>query len=317
VAIAWPAGSRAQPAVLVIGFLGPGSPNTAPASLAKFLEGLAEAGYVEGQNVKIEYRWAEGHNDRLLALATDLVGHKVDVIFTGSMPAIRAAMRATSSIPIVVVMGVDPVATGVVTDLARPEGNLTGFTVYGPRLNVKRFEILSELVPQARIMGYITNPTNPASPKIVEQIGGNTYEVARAKGVELHLLKAGNPGEIDAAFEALAQLKAEGVLFAVDPLFQNRQDQILALTAQRRIPAIYDTRRFAEAGGLMSYGAKDGEAARSAGIYVGRVLAGAKPADLPVQMPTRFELVINRKAANTLGLSVPLVLETQADEIIE
>jgi putative ABC transport system substrate-binding protein len=308
-----------QPTLPVIGFLGPGSPNTggATANLAKFRQGLSEAGYVEGQNVAFEFRWAEAQNNRLPALAADLVDRNVDVIVTGSMPAIQAAMKATSTIPIVFVAGVDPVAAGLVSDLAHPDRNLTGFSVFGPRTNAKRLEILSAFVPNARVIGYMTNPTNPAAPKTAQEIGGNAYEMALANGMQLHLLFASTASEIDAVFLALAELKADGLIISVDPIWNHHRSQIVALAAQYRIPTIYYLRHYAEVGGLASYGRRDEEELRAAGFYAGRILAGAKPADLPIQMPTRYELVINRKAANALGLAVPLTLETQADEIIE
>jgi putative ABC transport system substrate-binding protein len=236
-------------------------------------------------------------------------------VLTGSLPGTRAAMKATATIPIVTIVGVDPVATGLVKDLARPEGNVTGFTVFAARLNVKRFELLSQLVPEARVMAVLLDPTNPASVKSVEQTAA--YEPARARGIQLHLLRASNSDEIDSAFASLAGLRAEGILPAAEPLFDNRKDQIVGLAARYRIPTIYYHRRYTDAGGLISYGGKGGETLRPLGVYAGRILAGANPADLPFQMPTRYELVINRKAADALGLAVPLTLETQADEIIE
>jgi putative ABC transport system substrate-binding protein len=314
--IAWPLLSRAQqPAMPVIGSLGITTPERELPLFSTFRDGLREAGYVEGQNVAIEYRWADGHIDRLPALAAELVAHPVDVILTGSLPGTRAAMKATATIPIVTIVGVDPVATGLVKDLARPEGNVTGFTVFAARLNVKRFELLSQLVPEAQVMAVLLDPTNPASVKSVEQTAA--YEPARARGIQLHLLRASNPEEIDTAFASLAELHAEGLLPAAEPLFDNCKDQIVGLAARYRIPAMYYHRRYTDAGGLISYGAKGGETLRPLGVYAGRILAGAKPADLPFQMPTRYELAISRKAASALGLTVPLTLETQADEIIE
>jgi putative ABC transport system substrate-binding protein len=317
-AVAWPMRLRAQrPAMPVVGWLGTTTPEPGMPLLAMFRDGLRETGYVEGQNVAFEYRWAESHNDRLPALAAELVAHPVDVILTGGMPGTRAAMKATTTIPIVTVVGVDPVATGLVKDLARPEGNVTGFTVFGPRLNVKRFELLSQLVPEARVMAVLLDPTNPANASIKSAEHTVAYEAARARGIQLHLLMASNPDEIDTAFATLAGLHADGLMPAADPLFDNRKDQVVGLAARYRIPTSYYHRRYVDAGGLISYGAKGGEVWHPLGVYAGRILAGAKPADLPFQLPTRYEMVINRKAANALGLAVPLVLETQADEIIE
>jgi putative ABC transport system substrate-binding protein len=317
-AIAWPLATRAQQkAMPVIGWLGVTTPEAEAPLLADVRAGLADVGYVEGQNLAIEYRWAESHNDRMPALAAELVARKVDVITTGGVPGTRAAMGATSTIPILTVVGVDPVATGLVNNLAHPDGNLTGFTVFGPRTNIKRFELLSQLVPQARVMAVLINPTNPASASLKSAEQSVVYGPARAKGIELHLVKTGTPDEIDAAFATLAELHAEGLMPGVDPFFYQRKDQIVALAARYRIATIYDHRQYTDAGGLISYGAKGGETLRPLGVYAGRLLAGAKPADLPFQMPTRFELVINRKTANALGLTIPLELETLADEIIE
>jgi putative ABC transport system substrate-binding protein len=316
--VGWPLAAPAQQkAMPVIGVLSARSSDQTPPP-SPFSQGLRETGYVEGQNVAFERRYAEGHYDRLPALAADLVRRKVNVIVTDAFPSTRAAKNATTTIPIVFVVGVDPVGTGLVTNLARPDGNITGLTVFaGGTLGVKRFELLSELVPQARVIAFLTNPSNPASAWNVEWIGGNMYEVARAKGVQLHLLKAGSASEIDAAFTTLVELQAGGLIVSADPLFYDRKDQLVALAARLGVAAIYDARPFTAAGGLISYGAKEGEAAHSAGVYVGRILAGAKPADLPVQQPTRFELVINLKTAQALGLTVPQSLLARADEVIE
>jgi putative tryptophan/tyrosine transport system substrate-binding protein len=310
-------GGAQQPAMPVIGWLGVTSPEAVASVLAMFRGGLREAGYIEGQNVAIEYRWSEGHDERLPELAAELVAAKVDVIVTGGMPGTRAAMKATATIPIVTIVGVDPVATGLVKDLARPDGNVTGFTTFGPRTGVKRFEILSQLLPEARVVATLINLSNPVTAKSIEQYGGGLVEAMHGKGVELQRVSAGNPEEIDAAFAHLAELKADGLMLGVDLVFDTHKEQIVRLAARYRVPAIYYTRRYAEAGGLISYGVKEGDNARQYGVYAGRILAGAKPADLPFQMPTRYELVINRKTADALGLAMPLELETQADEIIE
>jgi putative ABC transport system substrate-binding protein len=317
-AIAWPLAARAQQKPMpVIGWLGVTTREAVEPILVDFRAGLAEAGYVEGQNVAIEYRWSDGHSDRLPALAAELVALKVDLIMTGGGPGTLAAMKATSTIPIVTLVGVDPVATGLVKDLAHPDGNVTGFTVFGPRLQVKRFELLSQLVPGARVMASLVDLTNPVTVKSIAQYGASLTEAMHAKGVELQRTGAGSPDEIDAAFAKFAELRAEGLLLGVEPLYDKCKDQIVALAARYRIPAIYFARRYTDAGGLISYGAKGSETLRLSGGYAGRILAGAKVADLPFQMPAKFELVINRKAANTLGLTIPVELETLADEIIE
>jgi ABC-type uncharacterized transport system substrate-binding protein len=318
-AIAWPLIGRAQQSTMpVIGWLGTTTREQEIQFVPGVRDGLRETGYVEGQNVAIEYRWAESHIDRLPALAAELVAHPVDVILTGGMPGTRAAMKATATIPILALVGVDPVATGLVTNLARPDANLTGITTFGPRLNVKRFELLSQLVPEARVMALLTNLPNAAmATKSIEQYRGILTEAMHAKGIELRLVSADNSEEIDAAFAHLAELRADGLLVGTDPLFNHYRDQIVALASRYRIPTISFNRLYTEAGGLISLGVKTGEALRQSGIYTGRILAGAKPADLPFQMPTRYELVINRKTADALGLAIPLELETQADEIIE
>jgi putative ABC transport system substrate-binding protein len=319
-ATVWSLAARApQKPMPVVGFLAGGSSSAPIASpyLGAFRQGLSEAGYVEGQNLAIEYRWGKGHLDQLPALAADLVERKVDVIFAAApFAAVQAAKNATSTIPIVFHVGVDPVATGLVASLAQPGGNLTGFTVFGPRLNAKRLELLCELVPQARIIAVLVDPTNPASALTVERLGADLQESARAKGVQLQLLKASNAGEIDAAFATLSQLQVGGVLVGFDVLFVGQRDQLVALAARHAVPAIYPVRLFADAGGLISYGAI-GSVAREAGVYVGRILNGEKPVDLPVQQPAKIELVINLKTAKVLGLTVPPLLEAQADEVIE
>ena len=315
----WPFAAHAQQQkpMPVIGVLGSGSPERKGIvlNLAAFGEGLAETGYVEGQNVAIEYRWAEGRNDRLPALAADLVGRKVDVIATsgGPVPA-RAAKNATATIAIVFVAG-DPVGEGLVASLARPGGNLTGVSILSTELMPKRLELISELVPQARVIALLVNPNTGA--ERMEGMIRDVQEAARAKGVQLHILKAGNESEIDAAFTTLVQLQAGALVVSNDPFFNNRRDQLVALAARNAIPAIYQSREFAAAGGLMSYGSSTAGTYRQAGAYVARILAGAKPADLPVEQPTRFELVINLKTAEALGLTVPPSILARADEVIE
>jgi ABC-type uncharacterized transport system substrate-binding protein len=310
----WPLAGRAQQkAMPVIGFLSGLSPGPSAPFLAAFRQGLSETGYVEGQNLAIEYRWAEGSYDRLPALAADLVGGKVVLIATsGGPPSARAAKAATSTIPIVFVTS-DPVESGLVASFARPGGNLTGISTMFAELTAKRLELLSELVPQAKVIALLVNPSNPNA----ERIMGDVREAARAKGLQLHVLKAGSESEIDAAFAALAQLHAGALLFGNDGFFGSRRDQLVALASRHAVPAIYDSREFAASGGLISYGASLTDVYRQLGIYAGKILKGAKPADLPVQQPTKFELVINLKTARALSLTVPPILLSQADEVIE
>jgi putative tryptophan/tyrosine transport system substrate-binding protein len=304
-----------QKAMPVIGFLfNIGGPGSAPL-LAVFRQGLSETGYVEGQNLAIEYRWAEGHYDRLPALAADLVGRKVDVIVTGGgTNAALAAKNATSTIPIVFIGVGDAVAFGLVASLARPGGNLTGVSDLAPELASKRIELLSELVPQAGVIALLVNSNNPMSP---ERISGEIQEKWRAKGFHLQLLKAGTESEIDAAFVTLAQLHAGALVVQAEPLFYNRREQLVALAARHAVPAIYPFREVVAAGGLISYGRSVADGFRIGAEYTGRILKGEKPADLPVQQPTKFDLIINMKTANALGLTVPQSLFARADEVIE
>ncbi len=302
-----------QKAMPVIGYLGNISPGVSAPSLAGFRQGLSETGYVEGQNVAIEYRWAEGRYDRLPALAADLIGRKVDVIVTASTPGIQAAKSATSTIPIVFFGGGDLVALGLVASLARPGGNLTGISIMSPELNPKRLDLLSELVPQAGMMALLVNPSRPDTESVI----GDVQEAAGLKGVRLHILKAGTEAEIDAAFTSLVQLRAGALVVASDPFFNSRREQLVALASRHAVPAIWEWREFAEAGGLISYGSNLTGGWRPVGIYVGKILKGAKPADLPIQQPTKFELVINLKTAKALGLTVPQSLLGRADEVIE
>jgi putative ABC transport system substrate-binding protein len=312
--LGWSLAARAQQkAMPVIGFLGPGSLGEGAARVAAFRQGLSETGYVEGQNVAIEYRWAEGRYDRLPALAADLVGRKVDVIATSVVPAARAAKNATSMIPIVFTAVNDPVGDGLVASLARPGGNLTGFSMLTAELTPKQLELLSELVPQARMIALLVNPNNSNA----EITMRNVQEAAHAKGLQLHFLKAGTESEIDAAFVTLVQLHAGALVVVGDPLFSSRIEQLAALTSRHAVPAIYIFGEFAAAGGLISYGPSVIAAFRQAGTYTGRILKGEKPADLPVQQPTKFELVINLKTAKALGITVPQSMLMRADEVIE
>jgi putative tryptophan/tyrosine transport system substrate-binding protein len=301
-----------QKAMPVIGWLGSTSAGWAAPFVAAFRQGLSEAGYVEGQNVAIEYRWAENHYDRLPALAADLVGRKVDVIVAGTIPAALAAKSETSTIPVVFSVG-EPVEPGLAASLARPGGNLTGVSTMAPELTPKRLELLSELVPQARMIALLVNPNNSNTERIIKDM----QEAARAKGVQLDVLKAGTESELDAAFATLVQLHAGALVVGGDPFFNSRREQLVALASRHGVPAIYQWREFAEAGGLISYGSSLTASLRDVGIYAGKILKGAKPADLPVQQPTVFELVVNLKTAKELGLTVPPSILARADEVIE
>jgi putative ABC transport system substrate-binding protein len=303
-----------QKAMPVIGLPGSTSPGPLAPSVAAFHQGLSETGHVEGQNVTLEYRWAENHNDRLPALAADLVGRKVDEIVTsGSINSALAAKSATSTIPIVFTAVSDPVAAGLVASITRPGGNLTGFSPFQFELMPKRLELLTELVPQARVIALLVNSDDPRAEGLVRDLHG----AARTKGVQLPILKAAAEDEIDTAFAALVDLHAGALLVDPDPLFNNRGEQVLALASRHGVPAIHPWRDLAAAGGLISYGANITALYRRAGIYAGRILKGEKPADLPVQQPTTFALVINLKTAKALGLTVPPSILARADEVIE
>jgi len=303
-----------QKAMPVIGFLSSVSPGPLAGFVSAFRQGLSEAGYVEGQNLAIEYSWAEGRYDRLPALAAELVDRKIDMIVTtGGTVSARAAKSATSTIPIVSVFGGDPVADGLVASFARPGGNLTGLSILVRELMPKRLELLTELIPQAGVIALLVNPSNPNAERIIPEV----QEAARAKGVPLHVLKAGTEGEIDAAFATLVQLHAGALVVAADPYFNSRREQLVTLAARHAVPAIYEWREFATAGGLISYGTSLLAVYRQVGIYTGRVLKGEKPADLPVQQPTTFELVVNLNTAKALGLTVPPSILSRADEVIE
>ena len=301
-----------QKAMPVIGWLGINVLDPAAPALVAFRQGLSETGYVEGQNVAIEYRWAQSRYDRLPALAADLVDRKVDVIMAISNASALAAKSATSAIPIVF-SGTDPVERGLVASLARPGGNLTGVSVMTTELLPKRLELLSELVPQARMIALLVNPNNTSTEVMIRDV----RDAARAKGLQLTSLKAGTEGEIDAAFASLVQMQAGALLVGSDPFFVGRRGQLVELASRHAVPAMYEMRAFAASGGLISYGTSLTGTYRLAGNYVGKILKGAKPADLPVQQPTTFELVVNLKTAKALGLTVPQSILARAEEVIE
>src|SRR5947207_12508526 len=312
-AFTWPAPSGAQQkAMPVIGVLSPASYDPFSTFVTAFRQGLSEAGYVEGENLAIEYRFAEGHYDRLPALAADLVGRKVDLIMANSPPAALAAKSATSTIPIVFRGGNDPVGDGLVASLARPGGNLTGVSL-ADDVTAKRLQLLSELVPRVGVIALMVNPNNGVAERVIRDL----QEAARTKGLQLHVLKAGSESEIDTAFASLVQLHVGALLVAADPFLSSRREQLVVLASRHAVPSIYAWREFAASGGLISYGPSLTYAFRLVGAYAGKVLKGAKPADLPVQQPTTFELVINLNTANALGLTVPQPLLQRADEVIE
>jgi putative ABC transport system substrate-binding protein len=313
-AVAWPLETSAQQkAMPTVGYLHFASPGSFTIQVAAFHRGLGEAGYVDGRNVAIEYRWAEGHYDRLPALAADLVGRKVSLIVAFGNPGTVAAKTVTSTIPIVFIFGDDPVEEGFVASLARPGGNLTGVSTLFIDLVPKRLELLSELAPRARIVALVVNPNSASADRIIRE----AQEAARAKGVQLPVLKAGTGPEIEAAFTTLTQLGADAVLVGNDPFFASHHEQFVALAERAAVAAIYPFREFAGAGGLISYGPSLTAMYHQAGSYAGKILKGAKPADLPVEQPTRFELVINVKTAKALGLTVPQAMLARADEVIE
>jgi putative ABC transport system substrate-binding protein len=306
---------RAQKsAIPVVGFLFPGSAAQWTAYVAAFREGLNDVGYVDGKNIAIEFRWAEGQYDRLPALAADLVRRQVAVLVTTGGPrAAQAAKAATSTIPIVFTTGSDPIEFGLVASLAHPGGNATGVTFFTVDLVAKRMELLHALVPKATEIALISNPHNPYADSEVARV----QEAARSFGLHLNVLRAGTERDIDAAFMTLMQLRAGALIVGSDPFFNARRDQFVALAAKNAMPAIFEVREFVMAGGLLSYGASISEAYRQAGVYTGKILNGAKPADLPVVQPTKFELVINLKTANALGLTIPQSLLLRADEVIQ
>jgi putative ABC transport system substrate-binding protein len=314
-AVSAPRALRAQQkAMPVIGYVVSGSDGPSGSYAVAFRHGLSEYGCVEGQNLAIEYRWAENRYDRLPALAADLVSRKVDLIVAGGTPSALAAKNATSTIPIVFTGVGDPVGAGLVDSLARPGGNLTGFSSFAVELNPKRIELLSELVPQAKVIAVLVNPSSPNVESIIIR---DMQEAASAKGLQLHVLKAGTASELDAAFATLIELHAGALFVGGGGFFLNRREQVVALASRHAVPAIYAWREFTTAGGLISYGTTVTESFRQAGGYAARILKGARPADLPVQQPTTFELVVNLKTAAALGLTIPPSIVARADEVIE
>jgi putative ABC transport system substrate-binding protein len=314
-AATWPLSARAQqPAMPVIGVLSAEWPNLFSDRLRAFHDGLRETGYVQGQNLAIEYRWADGQNDRLPALAADLVRRQVTVIVATSTPAVLAARTATTTIPIVFFVAADPVQLGLVTSLSRPEGNLTGVVTLNVEVAAKRLELLHELVPTATIVALLVNPSNAA---LAETTTRELEAAARTLGLQFYVLHASSERELDAAFATLVQLRAGALVIGADPLFNSRSEQLAALTIRHRVPAIYQFREFVSAGGLMAYGSTVLDTYRPLGIYTGQILKGEKPAEMPIQQATKVELVINRKTAKALGLTVPLPLIGRVDEVIE
>jgi putative tryptophan/tyrosine transport system substrate-binding protein len=313
---AWPLAARAQqPAIPVIGFLSSESPALFASFLGVFRQGLSEAGFVEGQNVAIEYRWADGQNERLPILAADLVRRQVSVIAApGSTPAALAAQRASATIPIVILTGGDPVALGLIASLNRPGGNVTGVTSLGRELAPKRLGLLHELVPTATVMALLVNPTNTA---LTESTTRDVQAAAHTLGLQLHVLHAGSEGDFDAVFSSLIELRASALVIAVDSYFTVRREQLAGLALRHGMPAVYQYRDFAAAGGVMSYGGSLAEGYHLAGLYTGRIIKGEKPANLPVHQVTRVELVINLKTAKALGLVPSPSLLGRADEVIE
>jgi putative ABC transport system substrate-binding protein len=314
--VVWPVVGRAQNRnVPIVGYLGSESPQLFAKRLQAFREGLAAAGFEEGRNVKIEYRWAEGHNDRLPALAAELVALRVAVLAApGSVAAALAAKAATSTIPIVFETGADPVAAGLVESLNLPGGNVTGVTSLNAEVGPKRLELLHELIPGAKIFGLLVNPTNPTNASLTTN---DLQKAAQALGLELHVVGASTAPDLDAVFAELARQHVRGLVIANETFFANRGEQLAALALRYSVPAVHQSREFVQAGGLMSYGGSVMESHKQAGRYTGRILSGEKPADLPVQQVTKVEFSMNRKTAAKMGIAIPLPLLGLADEVVE
>ena len=308
----WPLAGRAQQPTMPV-ILNGGSPGPYQHLVAGFQQGLKETGYVESQNVAIEYRWAEDHLDRLPGMAADLVRRKVSVIAAMTAPAALAAQAAATTIPIVFDTAGDPVRLGLVASLNRPGRNVTGIAWLGSELVAKRLGLLRDLIPKATLIGFLVNPNDPRTKTQTKDM----QEAAHGLGLQIHILSATNEGEISSAFAKLAELRAEALIVGTGELFNSRPERLVSLAARQAVPAIYQAREFVAAGGLMSYGASRTDAYRQAGIYVGRVLKGEKPADLPVLQSIKFEFVINLKTAKALGLTVPPSLISIVDEVIE
>jgi putative ABC transport system substrate-binding protein len=312
-AVAWPRALLAQQSIPVIGFMNNGMPRESEDLQAAFRRGVKETGYIEGQNVMIEYRWAEGHPDRLPALAADLVRRRVSVIAATGTPAALAAKAATAIIPIVFETAGDPVKLGLVTSLNRPSRNITGVTQLSSELVSKRMGLLHDLIPAARIIGFLVNSADPRAETQTREM----QEAAQALGLQIHVLNAGTQAEIETAFATLPELRLGALLVGTGDLFSRPPERIPALSARYGVPTIYQYREYVAAGGLISYGASLTDSYRQVGIYASRILKGEKPADLPVMRPTKFELVINLKTAKALGMTIPPGLLAIADEVIE
>ena len=311
---AWPLTGRAQqPAMPVVGILNAGSREVVRSQIAAFLEGLKESGYVEGQNLAVEYRFAEGQFDRFPALASDLIRRQVSVLFTSSPAGVHAAKEATSTIPIVFSVGDDLVASGIVPSLNSPGGNLTGVYQFSTELEAKRLGLLHEMVPKATIIAVLVNPNFSSAEDQLREV----QEAAASLGVQLVIVRANAESDFDTAFATLVQQRATALLVCASPFFNIRRQQLVVLAARHALPAIYEWREFAAAGGLMAYGTNLSEAYHQAGVYAGRILKGVKPADLPVVQSTRFEFVINLSTAKAIGIEVPNAIQLLADEIIE
>jgi putative ABC transport system substrate-binding protein len=308
-AVAWPLTARAQqPALPVVGFLNSTSMATIAPFVDAFRQGLKESGYLEGQNIAIEFRWAEGRHDQLPALAADLVSRQVAVLFGGGPPAARAAKAATASIPVVFTSGDDPIKSGLVSSLNRPGANVTGVSIVFSEIQAKRLELLRDLIPTMKAVGFVFDPETPST---------EVEPAARYLGLKLHAVPVSAEHDNDAAFASFADHRVDGVLGGASPRLFAWRARVIALAARVSLPAIYESRQWVADGGLMSYGASIADAYRQAGIYVAKILKGAKPSDLPVVQPTQFDLVINLKTANALGLTVPMIMQMTANEVIE